>query len=319
MAESTLSIDYDEIRAEMGRRMGRGRDSSNWGSGDTATMAACLKKAQRQAYFPPNGHQWNFLRPMATMELWSSITGTINTATYSASTGLTTIVATASVFKPTCPGHSLVDDSTDNSYTIDSYTSGTTVLVVGNASAETGTFAVTGDDVYRAPDNFANIEDGKMWFSADNAYQRRTVDQVSPGIIEQARSNDITGIPARFAVVPTLNLAGQQRWDFIFYPQPDGVYTLRYRYRVQPDVLTSTATAPYGPTWFGEILLASARAEIEREIFGQYGADRQTFLSLLDAGMVNDRKTDAQVLGPMLSPNQQFRFGVELGEDIITY
>jgi len=48
MAESTLSIGYDELRENIAYDVGYGRTSGNWSTDKTATINSILKKGLRQ-------------------------------------------------------------------------------------------------------------------------------------------------------------------------------------------------------------------------------------------------------------------------------
>ena len=90
MPESTLSLSYDEIRAEVGHFLGYGRDVTAWVDSEALADArrserkvkrenieSCLRSGMRQFYYPPPlfgermGHDWTFLHPTSTMALVS--------------------------------------------------------------------------------------------------------------------------------------------------------------------------------------------------------------------------------------------------------
>lgn len=300
MSESTLATDYDELRAEAADIGDQGRDSSTWDSDTTTRLAAVLRRAHRKAYWPAGGHRWNFLTPTTSLTLWRTITGTISSAVHSG--GLTTVTATTAVFQPSLDtSHVLIDDSTDNEYAFYSYTSTTVIVVSGDASAETDTFAIAGNDTYRAPDNFGRLLD-RMWFDGSQGQERMWIEQRSADQIEQYRSDGLSGFPRYVALVPVLNSVGQQRWNFMFYPEPDAAYVLRYRYTVLPDVVTSSSPYPYGPPWFADLLVTAVRSEAELEFRREYGQHEAAFQAKVLAAIVQDRSTGPTTLGPMESP-----------------
>ena len=293
MAESTLSTSYSELRTEAARILGFDRDSTGWSTTESEYLDRVLKKAMRQAYYPEIGHDWRFLTPTANFTTWLTISGTATSAVHSG--GYTTITATTSVFQSSLDtSHSLVATGV-GTFPFYSYTSGTVIVVTGNATGA-GAFTITANDTYRAPDNFGELLD-RMWFSAGQGQDRRWIEQRSIDRIEQMRSDEITGIPVFVGVEPTLNSLGQQRWNFVFYPEPDTAYTLRYRYRIQPDVITSAAPYAYGPVWFADVLIAAVRSEAEWEFMGTYGAERAAFEKRVSVAVVRDLKTGSKVLG----------------------
>lgn len=296
MAEPTLSYAYSDVRSECGWEMGFGRDSSVWGTDETTHIDAVQKAAMVQAHYPPNGHRWSFMKPSATLTTWRTISGTVSAmGAYDSTTGLTQCTATTSIFHSTDPGHPLVF-GTGGTFTIDTYVSGTVVYVQGNASAASGSISVTGDDTYRAPDDFDAIVH-RMYYASASEQGWSPLENVSVDNLVWMRDDQLTGMPRYFAVKPVLNLAGQQRWDFMFYPEPDSEYTLAFRYRVNPNNLTSTSTAHYGGVWFSQLLLASARSAAEFEIYREHGPRHADFLEKLAAATKMDRDTQAQTMG----------------------
>lgn len=80
MAESTLSIDYDTLRQEVGYFCGVGRVIANWSSVNADLIDGIVQAGLRQFYYPPplpedvarsagvaKGHEWTFLRPVTTL------------------------------------------------------------------------------------------------------------------------------------------------------------------------------------------------------------------------------------------------------------
>jgi hypothetical protein len=72
MAESSLSLGYPEIAAEVGQFLGYGRTSGSWTAAQLATVNSVVSSGLRQFYTPPplNGqprHEWSFLYPITTL------------------------------------------------------------------------------------------------------------------------------------------------------------------------------------------------------------------------------------------------------------
>jgi hypothetical protein len=305
MAESTLTTDYAELRIEAARVGGLSVDSSDWSTEESNTLDRVLKRAMRKSYFPASGYDWRFLVGASSgtsITTFQSITGTISSETYDAST-YSAVVLTTSVFTKECVGHNLVV-SGGGTYVIDSYTSATTVNVVGDTTGETGTVTITGDDTFRAPDNFTELLD-RMWFDGSQGRDRQWVEQRSMDQIEQMRSDGIEGIPYFVGIEPTTNYAGQQRYDLVLYPEPDAAYVLKYRYKIQPDVITSASPYAYGPAWFANVLVEAMRSEAEMEFWRAYGQHKESFDREIMAAEVRDRKSAPKTLGPMNAPSRK--------------
>lgn len=73
MSESSLSITYDDLQAEVGAFMHYGDDPSTWSSKETSQVDRFIQAGIRQFYFPPAtegvelGYRWSFLTPTATL------------------------------------------------------------------------------------------------------------------------------------------------------------------------------------------------------------------------------------------------------------
>lgn len=91
MAESTLSLALDDLRAVVGHFLGYGRGGSGqtlygettWTTAQINDIAQCVKAGLRQFYYPPvvpgvsqSNYQWSFLRPTATITLGSGYSRT---------------------------------------------------------------------------------------------------------------------------------------------------------------------------------------------------------------------------------------------------
>jgi hypothetical protein len=83
MAESTLSLAYTEVAAEVGSYLGFGRGTSYsdpaWSTQQKNMIDSCVKSGLRQFYFPPpidgsgSTYDWSFLKPTVTMTLASGV------------------------------------------------------------------------------------------------------------------------------------------------------------------------------------------------------------------------------------------------------
>lgn len=303
MAESTLATTYTELQIEAARIGGLSVSSVDWSVEEQATLDRILKRGLRHAYYPEIGHDWRFLTPMSSIALWVATTGTAS------GTPSTTLTATTGIFQSTMVGRPVTVGS--GSYTIAGYTSSTVVTLTATAAGEGSgpTITIPATDTYRLPDNFGEIVSGKMWFTADQGRDRmwaveRDIDQ-----LYQMRSDEITGIPAFFGIDQVVNASGQQRYDMVIYPQPDQAYTLSYRYRVQPDVITSGSPYAYGPVWFADVLMEAVRAEAEFEFEREYGQMKVSFDKKIAAAVVRDLRSGPKTLGPMRAPSAPQRYG----------
>ncbi len=86
MAESTLTLSYNDIAAEVGFFLGHGRGATApyadpaWSTQQQAAIDSCIRSGLRKFYFPPpldgesSSYSWSFLKPMATLAVASGAT-----------------------------------------------------------------------------------------------------------------------------------------------------------------------------------------------------------------------------------------------------
>lgn len=71
MSESTLSLDFSDIKAEVGAFLGWGRTESGWSDDQADAVESVIKSGLRNFYYPAPSqgvsHEWSFLRPRATL------------------------------------------------------------------------------------------------------------------------------------------------------------------------------------------------------------------------------------------------------------
>jgi hypothetical protein len=74
MSESTLSISYADLLAEVGGFLGYGVDSTAWNAAKLAEVDRYIQSGIRNFYYPPAvsgipaGYEWSFLNPSATID-----------------------------------------------------------------------------------------------------------------------------------------------------------------------------------------------------------------------------------------------------------
>ena len=300
MSESTLKITFSELKSEVGRYLDLDRDSDNWTADELADVTEIIKRGLRQFYFPlktdPNkpAHRWNFLRPSATLTIWDDVVAgdEIDTSSAVYASPSTTVTVDTAAFYPSMVGKNLVFATSGNSYPITGYTSSTVVVVTGDASAETGYVTVDSEDTFTLPWDYGGMAgDGK--FTYDNGEGKIcSVTLTSDAEIRKLRQSSVsTGTPYLCAIVPkTTDGTEGQRWEAMFYPPPDEVLILHYRYAVLPDSLvSSTKEYPYGSAAHSETILESCLAIAEtREKDGGDGSHQTRFAALLVASIDQD-------------------------------
>ncbi len=298
MAESTLSLDYDDLRSEIGFLLGYGLGTSPvWSTAQAAAITACLNSGLRQFYVQQDW-EWSFLKPISTIILWADVAlddDVTVTATYSDPT--VTITASEAIFHPAMVGADIVITDVAT-LTIVSYTS-TTVVTATSASSVTGTdktFSISSDGVMGLPDDCADIE-GRMTFEPNQSYHpviswpearlrsRRQLDSAS------------TGPPQYYAKRPrAYTPATGERWDIMVWPIPDEDYTMTYRKVVNLDALTANQYPP-GGLRHSETILASCRSAAELRLDDNEGPQKAKYEELLAKSKEVDARTGPETLG----------------------
>jgi len=78
MAESTLSLAWDDFQNEVGRFLGYGVTQGSWSSAQEATVQSCVHSGVRNVMFPPmipggmNGYAWSWMHPTTTIDTTAS-------------------------------------------------------------------------------------------------------------------------------------------------------------------------------------------------------------------------------------------------------
>lgn len=234
MAESSLSITYDELRTEIGHFLSVGSTPSEWNADTVALVARIIKRGLRQFYIPPLlgredlPHKWSFLEPTTTL-------------------------------------------------------------------------SISADDYdYDLPDGFGSMRGTIISYAAAEGGQ--PIKLIGEAELRRLRQQtDSSGKPLYAAVRPvydsTLDSEGQ-RWELIFWPTPDGNYTLSYSYLVNPDVINATTNIyPLGGMAHGEAILESCLDIAELGSDDEIGIHHAKFMERLAASVGYDRRQGPTFLG----------------------
>lgn len=141
------------------------------------------------------------------------------------------------------------------------------------------TLSLTSADFdYDLPDNFT--EDVVQVMLTSGGTTPRPLVKIEPDDLIQLRIREAAsnGTPTWFSIRPktpttssgdTANLTSSagQRWEMLFYPTPNGSFTVTYHYAITPNMLTSTNVYPLGGAQHSGTVLAACLAAAE-DIFG---------------------------------------------------
>ena len=303
MAESTLSLGFTDFMADVADYLGWGRDSTAWGTNRTAELDAMVQSGYRQFLYPPvlpgqgAAHRWWFLQPTTTLVTWVDVAVSATTVTGGAYVDPSTaITATVATFYPTMVGKSIVITGV-GTFVIDGYTSSAVISVTGDASAAAAdTFSIDADGDYRAPDDFGGIR-GNMTFAADEGWIPLQV--IPEGMIRSYRQHSTSTGRPRYVALQALSSAGAtgQRFNFMFWPEPDDAYTLSYQYNVLVAKLATAVPYPLGGMQHAETVLQSCLAVAENRREETRGPQWERFMERLTASITVDAGNEPVWLG----------------------
>jgi hypothetical protein len=299
MAESTRSLSYDDFMECTSHYVGYGHNKDQ-AAGLTADQEneidELVQAGIAQVDVPPavvidgrpHTHLWPHMRPVRSIIAWATTTGT-NSGAPVYSSPSSTVTATASVFHPAMISHNIVFDATENSYPITSYTSGTVIVVTGDASSEgaADTFTITADGDYDLPDDVGGVT-GSLTFAATTGYVPVPI-QGEMGIRDRRQPSTITGRPQYGAVRhKTSDMTDGQRLELMLWPTPDTDYTLSYQSFLLPNKLDATNKYPLGGMQLAEVYLASCLAMAEQRKYDERGLRWTAFMERLTAAIQLD-------------------------------
>jgi len=297
MAESTLSLSYEDLQIEVGFFVGYGTDSTVWTTAQLALVDRVIKAGLRAFYFNPQGHEWTFLKPLYSIST-AAVTGTVTgQGTYNAGTGLTTVTVASGTLQTRMAGFNFTYGTSGTSYVISSVTSTSIVVLTGNASAETtgDTYAVDNMEDYNMPDDFGAVV-GSLTMPSTG--RNSVITLTSEYELRKMRTVEAEGVP-RLAAIRQMAFTGAtgQRWELMLYPRPTETLALTMKYSILPNMLTA-ALYPYGGAAHADTIkaacLASVESDVNHVVNGQWA---MKFQERLVASIAVDGRNVADSLG----------------------
>ena len=307
MAESTLSFGYDELEIAVAYFL-YGKDPGDLTAAQDVVVDAVIQTGYRQFIYPPAtegvplGYTWTFLHPTTTID---TIT-TYDTGTLEVSAGTCTI--TTGTWPSWAATHgTLTIDGTE--YSITSRDSDAELTVVGDdvaAGEEDWTLEHNGNQ--DLPDDFGRLVDG-FTFEV-NAQVVNVLADVGEGKIRRLRVNmDEINRPRVAGIrVKAIEDDEGQRKEVMWYPRPDDVYTMSYKYEAFVGKLETT-NYPLGGMSHSETIKLSCLAAADALVNDNYGIHWENFLRQLVSSVHRDMKEQTQQFGDVGTKNTYERYG----------
>lgn len=301
MAESTLSITYDELAVAVAVFLGYSTTAADWSAEELAEIDRYIQAGIRQFYYPPSvdgiqdAHVWSFLNP----------TTTLDTITRYATGSLAVVTGTCTLTDGTWPtwavthGTLIIDDT---EYSITSRDSNTELTVVGDdVTAEEDGWHLGHAGYQDLPDDLARVI-GDFYYAS--VQYRSSIVKVSGPQIRAALSRTTDEAPPRMCTIryKSQEATDAQRQEVVWFPKPSAVFTLEYEYEAYAGKLTTTANPyPLGGMRYSELVTESCLAIAEQRANDEKGLHTDAFYRLLKSGIAHDRKNDGTFYGPMSS------------------
>lgn len=270
-----------------------------WSDQEILDINDIMKSGMNQFFTPPpmpgerHSHQWTFLQPLTSITTSASY----GTGTITISSGVVTLIG--GTF-PTWAADGELEVA-GITYEVNTRGSGTQVTLVDTTlSISTASNYEIGRPAYDLPDDWAMM-DGPITYRPGSAvlwppdgievvseYQLRVLKQKS----------DTYSRPSHAAVRPkSFSGSTGQRHEILFWPTPDDAYKLYYRYKVSPDLITSTNKYLRGGQPHAETLRESCLSTAEAQMFGTKGLHYERFVTCLMASISHDKTLTAERLG----------------------
>lgn len=295
MAESTLSLNYSELRQAIAHYLGLSLTSTDWTAEETTLIAMILKRGLRQFYKPPKirtdqePHRWSFLYSVDTI----TTIATYSTGTVAITNGSPTVTLTDGIFPSWAKTHgTLVIDTTV--YVIAIRDGDTQLTLEDDWDEDTiteDTYDLRHNGNYDLPDDYGGHEG--RWMTHGEGIYKPFVTFTNEVRIRQLRQGVTTRRAPKFAGVrpkgTTVSDTEGQRFEVIFYPIPDQVYIFYYQKIAQTANITADLAYPLGGMAYGEAILASCLATAENQENDIKGVKYDDFVTQLTSAIHEDQ------------------------------
>lgn len=309
MSAPTLALTFQDLIIRVAEYLGMADYSGGTIAvpADAGDLERC-KRIVNDGYrrFIGSNDKWQFLTPLFSITFVSSYTGTATSGS------VTTLVDTTrtevnnffngytfSITGGTGAGQS----GTITSYTSATHTFAFPALTTAPDSTSTYTVApavcVAGDNSrYYMPDGFfGRVMDP---FTYGQSGPKIRVNEVHEERIRELNaSGAASGDPqlVAFRPLPVTVAAEGQRWEAIFWPIPNNIYTVTSRARIFPDKLVNNGDFHIAGFSNDEAVLKACIAEAERQGDDVTGVQEKAFLAALQRSIDMDKQSAAKRLG----------------------
>jgi hypothetical protein len=281
----TMMASYTEFTEEVGDYLGIGRDT--WSTIEETRINSIVRSGLLQVYYPQIkegiAHQWSFMRPEAII----TTTAAYDTGSVEVATGVVTLTG------GTFPAWAAQGELNVGSqvYTVNTRDSDTQVTLDDTSvTVAAGTSYSLTRPSYELPIGFDGNFDGNLNYKTGNNSLWGPIKFVSPANIRTLKQNyNGADRPLFAAVQPTTNDATEgTRWQIVFHPTPNAVWTLHGRYKVRPEMIDNSDLYPLGGTAMSEVFMESCLAVAEKRFVEDQDIHQKEFARLLAQAIAHD-------------------------------
>lgn len=170
--------------------------------------------------------------------------------------------------------------------------------------AHTWTFLKRYDKLYTTADKFdyelpADFSEMVGSFVFDDSDGHPPIEQRSESeIMDMRAANDMSGYPSYCTIRPGhYTKETGQRYEVIFYPEPNGIYVLHYSCLIMPEKLSATTDVPIGGADMSECIKTLCIAEAESSQDDTAGVQEGKGQRLLAEAIKKDNRRKPATLG----------------------
>ena len=292
MAESTLTLEYNDFASATAAFLGYGRKGWESVADQVEQIDSYIQSGYRNFInaAPLDGvlqtHEWSFMRPVTTITTIASY----STGTVTIVDGVVTLASGTFPSFGTARGELKLTE-TGASYAVSTRDSSTQLTLTDTTlDADALSEYELSFPTYDLPDDWGS-------FIGDLTYPPGTSDFYPPvpivgeGMLRAKRQMAVwTGRPTLAAHRPKTFVATTgQRFELLFDPSPDSAYTLTYKYNANPNRLTATNKYHLGGMRHSECVLESILAVAEARVNDNAGIHAMKFKELLAASIAFDK------------------------------
>lgn len=296
MAESTLTLTWDDLRKAVAFSLGYGRTVANWSANQILNIQDAVDTGYRWVLNPriqlaDKGmltHSWSWLKPIATV----TTSAPYSTGTIAVTNASDTVTLTTGTW-PTWANAGEIEVG-DVRYDVIERVSSSVIKLATNylgTTASGQTYTLRGAQIL-LPDNFGSVEGQVTYASTDWSGGVNLTNEMKIRSLREGSST--TGRPTQCAIRwRTTTATSGQRCEMMFDPIPDAAYVLQFRMNLLMNKLDQAHPYHLGGMKMSETVKAACIAAGDYILNSRKDRAYEEFVTLLQASIADDRRSNA--------------------------